>query len=206
MTEDRSALRRSRMKILLVALLFFGPALVAWILILNDWRPGGTTNAGILVQPPAAVADAVLVQAGGAPVTEELFAGRWTVAVAASGSCGEICRSTLDLVRRVHIALNKDQGRVQLGLVLPLEAAGPDLPEQGPLLLRAPAPQLELWHAAAQTPPPQVSVHIIDPRGFRILAYPAPLDGSGLLKDLRRLLRLSNEDIERFQRMERDGG
>jgi hypothetical protein len=33
-----------------------------------------------------------------------------------------------------------------------------------------------------------------------------PLDASGLLEDLERLLRLSSEDIERFQRKEADDG
>ncbi len=45
-----------------------------------------------------------------------------------------------------------------------------------------------------------VSVQLVDPWGYRMMAYAAPLDGKGLLADLRRLLRASNEDIERLQR------
>jgi len=47
-TDDRDLAWRNRRRLILIFLLFFTPALLAWLLILSGWRPGGTTNHGQL--------------------------------------------------------------------------------------------------------------------------------------------------------------
>ena len=41
-----------------------------------------------------------------------------------------------------------------------------------------------------------VSVSLVDTRGFQMMRYQTPLDASGMLSDLRHLMRLSNEELE----------
>jgi len=202
-TDDRDLAWRNRRRLILIFLLFFTPALLAWLLILSGWRPGGTTNHGQLVQPPAPVSALPLRNESGTAAGEERFLGRWSMLLVLDGPCDDACLLTLDRMSRAHIALNKDADRVQLLLVLPESATAPALPPEGPALLRLPRPvAADLTDAdpgGAATPS---AVHLVDPYGYRMMRYPSPLDAEGLLKDLRRLLRLSKEDVERSMRVE----
>lgn len=47
-----------------------------------------------------------------------------------------------------------------------------------------------------------IAANIIDYRGYHIMRYREPLDGSGLLNDLERLLRVAKEEAERRAREE----
>lgn len=189
---DRPA-GRGRLMLVLIFLAFFGPAVAAWILIETGWRPGGHVNHGDLVQPVQPMAQAPLSTAA-APIEPALWLGRWSLLVTAAEDCGRHCQETLNLVGRIHVALNKDQDRVQVGLVLPQGAAAPALPERV-LRMAAPPKLLADWAGSAQG---GVAVQLIDFRGQRMMRYTTPLDGSGLLKDIRRLLRLSNEEAEQL--------
>ncbi|NLO80866.1 MAG: hypothetical protein GX093_11315 [Xanthomonadaceae bacterium] len=186
---------RGRVGLILLFALFFAPALLAWLLVLSGWRPASLTHHGELIQPPRPVAELVL---GGAAGTD-LFAGLWSLLLVVPSECGDDCRQALDGLQRVRIALNKDAGRVQLLLALPNGVAAPAPMPAGVALLRLPAAQassLASGNGAA------LAVHIVDPFEYRMMRYAAPFDASGLLKDLRRLLRLSNEEIERLRRRE----
>ncbi len=196
--EQRRSLWLSRSKLLLIALLFAIPPVAAWALLRAGWYPEVTVNHGALVQPPEPVAQAGLSRAGGDVWGADDYAGRWTLLVVAADGCDATCAGTLDLVRRARIALNQHMERVQLALVRP--EAGAPLPIAVPGLqdLQAPAEVLARWRGPEQAG--MVSVQLVDPWGYRMMAYAAPLDGKGLLADLRRLLRASNEDIERLQR------
>lgn len=196
MTDASANLRRNRLKLLLLFVLFFAPTLTAWYLIETGWRPGGMANHGDLVQPVQPLEELPLRSSQGEPVGAEPFLGRWTVLLSAAGGCSTECMQTLAVLGRAHVALNKDADRVQVGLVLPPQAPAPELPERV-LRLEAPPELLQEWSPPA--PAAELAVHIVDPRGMRMMAYPVPLDGSGLLKDLRRLLRLSNEEAERLR-------
>jgi hypothetical protein len=205
-TDDHALIWRSRRRLILIFLLFFGPLLAAWLLILNGWRPLGTTNHGTLVQPPAPVAELPLMRGDRtAALGEGPFLGRWSMLLVLDGPCDDACLYTLDRMVRVRVALNKDADRVQMLLVLPEVVPAPQLPPGGPDLLRLPrGVAAELAEAAPAAGGVPSAVHLVDPYGFRMMRYSPPLDAQGLLKDLRRLLRLSDEEIERLQRLGRD--
>jgi len=42
-----------------------------------------------------------------------------------------------------------------------------------------------------------MAAHIVDYRGYHVMRYAQPLDASGLLDDLDKLLRLAKEEAER---------
>jgi hypothetical protein len=189
---DKATLRRNRLKLVLLALLFFGPALLAWVLILLGWRPAGSTNHGQLVQPPIPIETAGLAGAAGG-LDEAAFKGHWTMLLVMRGPCGDECLQMLDQSARVHIALNRNMDRLTRVLVLP-ERVAPPQGLQGVAVLSADVAQLERWTNGAPG-----AVQLVDPAGFRMMSYPLPLDGRGVLKDLERLLRVSKRDIERQQ-------
>lgn len=180
----------------LIALAFFGPTVVALVLVESGWRPGGRVNHGELVNPVEPMAALPLAESG-APADPALWLGRWSLLLSSAQACASRCEETLSLLGRVHVALNKDQDRVQVGLVLPGGTGFPALPERV-LRLHAPAPLLRDWAELAGAGEDGMTVQLVDYRGQRMMSFPTPLDGSGLLKDLRRLLRLSKEEVERM--------
>lgn len=194
MTDDNAQRWRSRRKLILVFLLFFVPVLAAWALILSGWRPGGTVNHGTLIEPPRPAAELPLARVDGSALEPRALRGQWNALLLNDGACEEACLQALDKMVRVHIALNKDADRVRLYLVLPDGVPAPELPAGAPELLRLPPDALPALAAEAPLP----ALHLSDPYGYRMMRYPPPLDAQGLLKDLRRLLRLSNEEVERF--------
>ena len=194
MADSPADIRRGRLKLVLLFLLFFVPTVAALLLVQSGWRPAGTVNHGKLVEPVEPVLETGLIDRQGQAVTAEDFFGHWTILVSSAGSCGQICLDTLNLLGRAHIALNKDMDRVRLVVVQTPSARPPELPDSVQLLQAQPE-LLEGWSEEAEMSDP--AVHIVDYRGLRMLTYPTPLDGSGLLKDLRRLLRLSDEEAER---------
>lgn len=189
---------RSRKQLLLIFALFLGSVLLAAGLFFTGFKPMGTVNNGVLVTPQP-VLESGLSAADGAPLDRSTFAGRWTMLLVSRDDCRQACLETLDQLKRVQIALNQDMDRVQLGLVLLNEAAAPEVPIKDLLLLRAGEAQLRDWRLPEAGTLDQ-TVHLVDPRAFRMMAYPAPLDARGLLKDLKRLLKLSSRDIEEFER------
>jgi len=202
--ESRRALWISRAKLLLVFALFAGPPIVAWLMIQADWRPSGTVNNGVLIQPPQPIEEAKLVCAGGEPFGKADYAGLWTLLVVPAGPCDALCVETLDLVRRVRIALNQDMDRAQIALVQAEGEPAPAVTVPGLRTLRGERAVRESWYGQAEMAAADVMVQVVDPQGFRMMTYAAPLNGKGLLKDLKRLLRVSNEDIERLQRSGED--
>lgn len=196
MTDEHATRWRNRRRLILIFMAFFVPTLLAWLLVLSGWRPGEpTAQHGVLVQPPVPVTELALTRAAGTELQPRMFDGRWSMMLIVDGACGNDCAYMLDRLFRVYISLNKDADRVQLLLVLPQEAPVPVNMPDGLPLLRLPGSTI-----AELAEPESAAVHLVDPYGFRMMYYQPPLDAEGLLKDLRRLLRLSNEDVERFVR------
>lgn len=196
MTDEQAIRWRNRRRLILIFLAFFVPALSAWVLVLSGWRPGEpTAQHGRLLQPPVPVAELALLTANGTVLQPQSFDGLWSMLLIVDGQCNEDCAYSLDRLLRVYISLNKDVDRVQLLLVVPQEELAPTALPEGLPLLRLPKAAM-----TGLVAPGSVAVHLVDPYGYRMMQYPAPLDAEGLLKDLRRLLRLSNEDVERYVR------
>lgn len=183
--------------VLLIAAAFVVPMVGATLLyqLAPEWRPFGTVNHGDLVTPPRALSVSGLTDQQGRVLADDFLHGRWTVIVFAAPDCGWTCQASLYKTRQSRIALNRDMGRVQRVLVLP---AG-HTPGIADLLLRHPDLRIaeasagwlrQLSTAAPQTPA-SGSVYVVDPRGYLMMRYGPDATAEGILKDLKRLLRLS---------------
>ncbi|ABI55654.1 hypothetical protein ACN2MM_02000 [Alkalilimnicola ehrlichii MLHE-1] len=190
---------RGRWQLVAIALLFFLPIAVAWLLVVSDWRPDSLGNHGEFVSPPEPVAVAALAREDGSALPAQALRGRWSMMLVVDGPCDEACQSVLDTLVRVRIALNHDADRVQTLLVLPEAAERPALNGLGESeslsLLRHRGD--EGMATGDEAGPSGLRVHLVDPAGERMMVYPLPLDGSGVLSDVRRLLRASDREAER---------
>ena len=118
---------RQRRALIGLALLFFAPVALAFILYYGiGWRPGGRVNHGDLVEPPVPLPDLALprvdeprAEGAGAAVPADAAAtlsnlkGKWTLLYLGPGSCSAGCRTELYNTRQVRSALGADRERVQ---------------------------------------------------------------------------------------------
>lgn len=201
MTQSSKELTISRLKLLLIAAIFFGPLIFAAVLYYGfpELIPAGRTEHGHLVNPARPLPTLSLYTADGQPADATIFEGdRWTILYFANRPCEKACRKRLYDTRQVRTALGREAPRVQRVYVasdsryLPdaalVEKQHPDLK-----LYTTDQPGLRDWlnqtveHAGANA-----DVYVIDPLGNWVLYYQPKDPAKGLLKDLKHLLKLSH--------------
>lgn len=193
--------RRSRQRWILplLAVLFMGPLLAAWLFYFvgDGWRPGGAVNHGRLLDNPVtlrAPQSSVAVAVPGGP-----FRGKWSLVYVTLGRCDKSCVDALDKIRRVRLALGEKSARVERILLHDEGAPGGNAAagDLGPGLAtlslddeygRSLLLQFEAASGGALAREP---VFIVDPLGNVIMAYAPGFEMRGMLADLKRLLKLS---------------
>jgi cytochrome oxidase Cu insertion factor (SCO1/SenC/PrrC family) len=188
---------RGRKQLLLLTALFFAPLLAALLLyfLLPDWRPQTRTNYGTLVTPARPLPDLPLLDQDGKPIDEHLLLGRWIFLYAGGESCDQGCEEKLHQIRQIRTLLNEKRSRVLRVYLAPdaaaLSAAHTQLAAENPDLAfitdEAAQGALREFFAPQQ---PQ-ALYLIDPLGNWLMVYDGKADSRGILKDIKRLLRVS---------------
>lgn len=148
------------------------PFVTGTLLYLSGWRPSGTANHGVLIDPPATLA------------TPDRWQGKWSLLLVHDGPCGAPCAQKLDELRRVRISLGQQMGRTRLvwtGKSIEAEAA--DLKAAMPDLSTIDMGRHDLGKL------PSGSVVLVDPNGLAMMRYPPGADPRGVRADLERLLK-----------------
>ncbi|MDE2293995.1 MAG: hypothetical protein KGL36_00905 [Gammaproteobacteria bacterium] len=192
--------RRRRRTVVGIAAIFFVPLAAALYLYygLPGFRPVGTVNHGVLVDPPHPVPALSLPRFPTGRTQPDFLERRWTLLVVGTGVCGEHCRAALYDTRQVRIALDQDMNRVQRVFLATgpccdahfLQSEHPDL-----ITVRvtaAAAPLLAvLPRYGGVSPLGAGRIYLIDPHGNLMMSYPPNAAPKGMLDDLQRLLKLS---------------
>ena len=187
--SSRPAPQAARLTLWLLAALFVLPVVLGSGLFWSGWRPGTFVNHGELLQPPRVLPESGLRHADGRPLPSSQLRGKWLLLMAAEQSCDASCERNLQQLRQVHIALNKEQSRVQR-VFISTGAAGPALvkmQQDFPGLLVASATDTA-WRQALDG---SQTLYLVDPFGNVMMRYGDPADMRGVLKDLERLLKYS---------------
>lgn len=161
--------------------------------------PGSTINEGVLLTPAKQVDAYTRADADG----QSLLASgkKWRLLIPYNATCDEACLSNLYITRQVHIRLGEKARRVERVLVS-LDGMTPTLEK---LLLEHPRLRVmpvdssaySSWLAATSLPEgSEVLQHyfLVDENGFAMMAYNADHDGNKLLKDIKRVLKFTNEE------------
>jgi hypothetical protein len=185
--------RKGRRQLLLLAAIFFGPVILAWLLYNPEstTQPGESTAHGELITPVKLVPDENL----NVPRDEQdsPYPGRWTFVHVGPGACGEPCQFALYETRQVRKALGKEDRRVQRIYFLtddtPLTAA---LIEQHPgLLIFTPDDALTGKFIEAIGQYNARSIFLIDPLGNLMMRFDPDTSMKDMHKDLKKLLKIS---------------
>jgi len=174
---------------------FVLPLLIAVAMYsLRDHLTFSTPTAhGELVHPAQPIITLQLV-AGEQVFDLESMQGKWNYLVYVDKSCDLICETALFKIRQAALATGREISRVQYFLVIAEDASAdagitrrhPKL-QQGQLQvlnLESPEMKAQLLHAG--------DVLLVDPNGNIMMRYDDQATSKGMLKDVKKLLKLSN--------------
>ena len=193
----------SRQAMVALGLLFMTPAFVAWVMHNSSeegWRPEGTTNRGVLVHPARPLTLPADMLVADVPANDYIL-GKWTLLYIGDADCDDVCSGNLYKMRQVRIAQNENMKRVQtlymvlgdglqdaLGEMLASEYSNTDV-------ALAPAELAEQFSAefliGGVSMDAAERIYFIDPLGNLMMYYQADANPSGMLKDLKKLLKYS---------------
>ena len=202
MMTDRpnNARTRSRLKMFAVMLVFILPLVLAFVLYYNaDWLAPASASRGTLLQPIRTLPDAFTLDVHNAGLQQtttqgrELFTRYWTLVKVDNGDCDLACEADLFKLRQLRQSLGRDRQRVKLMYLSP---AAPKSAHFHALLSRHPRLTVADWRS-----PPQLyqqlfadanaSVYLLDPLGNIVLYYTAQASAKDILKDVKKLLKVS---------------
>lgn len=181
--------RGARLQIAVIALVFFGPLLLAtWMYQTGRLMPAGTSNHGDLLDPVVSISDVL----PSSPLLT-IAGGQWVMLYANESVCGEGCRDALYRMRQTRLMLGKEMDRVER--VFLHGESSPDT-----VFLRGEHPGLETINDPALTslleekrPKERMpgGIWLIDPLANLVMYFPPLLDPRDMVDDMKHLLKLS---------------
>jgi cytochrome oxidase Cu insertion factor (SCO1/SenC/PrrC family) len=184
--------RHARLKLALIGLFFALPFALAWTAYWLHWTPGGTGNYGELVRPPRQVPDAGLAGLDGKPFSLASLRGKWVMLQFDSAACDAYCERKLYFMRQLRVAQGKDRDRIERVWVL-TDGGWPRLALMkaidGTRVVRA--VDASVTAAFPSDGRAEDHIYLIDPLGNLMMRFPRDPDPSKMLKDLQRLLKIS---------------
>ncbi len=188
MTREKDI--KGRLQLVLIALVFFGPLiLAAWMYFGGSGlRPEGRTNHGVLLQPIVNVGE-LLPDSAIVPHND----GHWLLLYANEGACDEPCEFALYTLRQSRLMLGKEMDRVRRVFL-----HGESAPDKV-LLADQHAGLITLEDSALSAllnnkKPATLSAggyFLVDPLGNLVLYFRPDIDPSDMVDDIKRLLKHS---------------
>lgn len=188
---------KNRIKLLAMALLFFAPFFIALAVYYgpDEWKPGGHTAHGNLLDPARPLPEVAFQLADGSEVEIEKL---WTLMHIATAPCAEECKQRLWQTRQMRKLLHRRRTRVQRAILLDqgdqATQLSAELKTEHPLLkllTLSDADRLVFDQWLGQLPVKD-PVLLIDPLGNFLMFYGDELPLKGMLSDIKRVLKLSN--------------
>jgi hypothetical protein len=185
-----------------VILIFTAPMLISWWLLnYTDYSEGNiAASHGDLISPPLPLHNLSLVSTSGPDVQANLH-GKWSLIYLIEDKCDEECADVLYKIRQIRLATGKYSPRIQRVLLVRGENGTPLSQKQnefftGQLLFLykdiVEFPSLEKFALIEGEDPVQKKrLYLVDPLGNLMMSFPAATEPSGIIKDLKRLLRYS---------------
>jgi cytochrome oxidase Cu insertion factor (SCO1/SenC/PrrC family) len=198
-TERRKQIR-ARLIFLALCLLFALPYLASFYFYFDDQASAKlkTANAGLLVSPMRDWSGQNFERLDGTIVRASEFQGQWLILTLASSACERACNDNLYALKQVRKALGVDRQRVRRLLVLTDDRFLPELEnrlQNFPAMEAVMVAEREFFELKNLL---KIDSHrlenaffVIDPMGNYMMFYPAGTHPKALLKDMQRLMKVS---------------
>ena len=180
-------------KLLLIISIFIIPFFISF-LMLDDYaedKKWDTTNYGILIKPVLPINNVMIKTSSNISNTTE-FNGKWSLMYYLKNDCSSLCEENIHMLRQINSALGKDMNRLQRILIHDQNIKHPiNLKKLYPSMIYIYNKPNNLHGILSAISENQPSIFLIDPLGNVILKYSEDFQGKKLLKDIKKLLKLS---------------
>lgn len=177
----------------MVAIAFVPLILAIGLYFSQSWSPSGRVNEGTLYTPPLTLSALLLKNSRDQKAEDLIDEKKWQLLFITSEMNDQTLES-LHLMRQVHKALGKNQNRIERNLVTLTPPANNniqtlviDYPNMRQLFTQ----ESDLQQFFSKNQPQVPALFICDPLGNIMLSYQLEQIGKPLLKDLKKLLKLS---------------
>lgn len=195
MSNETNPTPHKRKLLLLVALM--GAPIVLSYLIYFWGAPSSSVNYGELIEARP-LPDIALRKADGGEFRISQLRGKWVMLLVDSGACDEPCRKKLYYLRQVRLTQGVEMERIERAWLIDdgkMPEAGVAEEYKGTWLIDAKGSELLKAFPAAASASAFASnrdhIYLIDPLGNLMMRFPKDADPSRMVKDLKRLLKIS---------------
>ncbi len=188
-TADPKPSHKSRVYLLLIALVFLAPMIAAGLLTLSGWQPGAKGNGQPILPQRNFVDENLRVQlADGQDYAWRDSEPRMTLLALAGPDCAVRCLAELTAMAKARVMLNHKQSRLRLIYLgtPPGDAAARQAMETYWQLGRDVGGKLASYRPTTSD---SVSAVLVESNGTALSFYPVGFDAAGLLRDLRKVIK-----------------
>jgi hypothetical protein len=183
-------LKASRLKLLAIMAVFAAPIIVAGVLTFSGWQPGGK-GYGRPIEPQRNFVDEhlrVALAEGGDYAWRDPSEPRMTLVALAGPGCAARCFETLTGMAKAWVTLNRNQKRLRLLYVgaPPADPARQSAMKNFWTLGRDADGKLDAFRPQSAD---SVSALLVESNGTALAYYPAGFDGTGLMRDMHKVIK-----------------
>jgi len=182
-------LRKSRLKLLLIAGIFVAPFLLALALTLGGWQPEGVGNGQPILPQRNFQNEQLQVRLdNGKAWPWRDSEPRLTLVALAGPDCAAQCLATLTAMAKARVMLNRNQDRLRLLYIgtPPSDATALAGMKNYWTLGSDTDNKLDAYHSRK---PDTVSALLVESNGTALAYYPAGFDAAGLVRDMRKVIK-----------------
>ena len=198
-TQQQSRKRNNRPFWALLAL--FGISYIAaWVFYMSDDMLGmsKTSNYGELVSPVQPIGAIALQRMDGSQLNTKELRGKWLLISVGDSGCEQSCQENFYKMRQIRRAMAKDRSRVNRMFLMTDNGQQASLQEklkdyEGMEVIGGSGTAVKKLLTILSIPGNDIKdrVFIIDPIGNLMMRYPSEAEPEEMLKDLKRLLKVS---------------
>ena len=198
--DAQAVRRRARWALIVLFALMSAPVVGAWLMFYlgQDWLSLGTVNQGELIVPARPLTDAAIVDSRRDRINHTAFNHYWTLLYVGPSACDSSCLTALYHARQVRLAVGKDLDRVATGYLVTDSDPVQDFAQWGEgfpalrVLYAADGEVIDRFRVGDEpVERAQRRIYLVDPLGNIMMRYRPGQDAAAMLKDLKRLLKVS---------------
>lgn len=184
-----------RIKFLLIVFIFTVPFVISYYLS-KDYHAGGelqTSNYGSFINPIVELSQSTFDDYSGENLNVNQHLTKWSLIYRMPENCSQRCSDEIYLIRQVNIALGKDMNRLERVIVLNQTVPSSEVDD---LVIKYPNAIVVKNNSSTfineiNKITDRYVLLLTDPLGNVILGYDEGFEGKKLLKDIKKLLKLS---------------
>lgn len=184
-----------RIKFLLIVFIFTVPFVISYYLS-KDYHAGGelqTSNYGSFINPIVELSQSTFDDYSGENLNVNQHLTKWSLIYRMPENCSQRCSDEIYLIRQVNIALGKDMNRLERVIVLNQTVPSSEVDD---LVIKYPKAIVVKNNSSTfineiNKITDRYVLLLTDPLGNVILGYDEGFEGKKLLKDIKKLLKLS---------------